>query len=136
MAVHTGEPDLLHHLMPRLGHAAARRDLSPSPVLPTREACRRLLLLLSALLSERLGWWAKRIASTSIISAGMSRHMSELPLFTTGRPRCIDTPRDLRRARRARQSDREHDLADREAQEADADRREAAAEPEDLPPDP
>jgi hypothetical protein len=52
-------------------------------MLPSTDACRRLLPLLSPLLSAQLnesfGLWAQRTASTGSISAGASRRMSSRP---------------------------------------------------------
>jgi hypothetical protein len=45
-------------------------------VLPIADGCHWLMPLLSAQLNESLGLWAKWIANTSSIIAGVSRRMS------------------------------------------------------------
>ncbi len=93
--------------------------------------------LLSAQPNESLGLWAKRIASTSGVSACVPRRIRMRPPFTTRRPRCINIEMHQYAAElfdeydEPGKADRERGLADREAQKAEADRYEAAAELED-----
>jgi hypothetical protein len=59
------------------GHIPSHHATCEYPrVLPIADGCHWLMPLLSAQLNESLGLWAKWIANTSSIIAGVSRRMS------------------------------------------------------------